>query len=180
MSWTWVMTAIAMIGGVVAFVSHPKLSLVELSPRMTAWGWLLFGVGVFGYSVVAKSDTSGGLRELEMLWHIGLGVCGMLFAFFGFRRLRRKAEIGVGAVLGDRTRAAHRRAWILIGLGTAMLLGVMFVPGIQDRDMEASPESLALLAVILGGTGCVLTGGTTLRRLRKRQMKDAALPVAKK
>ena len=151
---------------------------MELSPRVTAWGWVLFGIGLLGYSVFVAPDTSSGWRELEILWHFGLGVCGLLFGLLGFRVLRRPAGVAAERSIDDPSRRSERRAWVLIWSGMAMFLGVflgvMLTPGINDRDIDASPQSLALMALAIGGLLCGLIGRSMLMRLRQSQSKDAA------
>lgn len=168
-----VFIATMIIGGVVAMTSRGRVSSPELSLRMTGWGWLLVGIGLSGYAVFAPTQYASAWRQLEMLWHFGVGVCGLLFVLFGLRRLRRTGSADPQLTPDDPSGPARRRAWRLVWVGVAIMITLlmlaMFVPGLDEQDFDGSPRSLGLYGAGITGALLAAAGAVMLRRLNQRR-----------
>ena len=167
-----VFRAVAVIGALIAMTSKGRVSTPELSRRMTGWGWLLVGMGLSGYAVFAPANVSSGWRQLEMIWHFGVGVGGMMFVLLGVRRLRRTADADRPPATDVRRSPALRRAWRLVWTGLALTITVslvaMSIPGFREQDFDGTPRSLMLFGAVTLGVLLTTVGAVMLRRLHAR------------
>ena len=164
-----ILKSILLFGVILVLTSKPRHYHVDLSQRMTGWGWMLVGVSTLGLSCIVKSQTQGAWRELETLVRIGVGFIGLMFATLGFRKLRRANENSSGSDLDNHSKETRRRGWIFIWVGIASILSIMLSPNAEEQTLDGSPESLVWMASLIVFFVCIMIGSTILRRSPKQK-----------
>ncbi len=171
----WILKVLVLVGVLLVLASRSKYHVYELSPRMTTWGWVLFGVGLTGIGIVAKLEIQAGWSDLEILVRIVACAIGFTAALVGVYRLRRLAEIGPDPARFGRSRANYRRGWMLTWSGLAVTLAPVLTPGIAERTFDGSRASMVLMAMLVTGSVLMLIGYRMLFRNRMQdQMPDDA------